>query len=92
MSHLFFQIFCIYCSLNHDIMSANQNSSKTGRLVEAATLARGSMALHEKFDSITCSCSAGSVVDEKMEEVFRKYKKERYEMAFLRNIVSRIMK
>lgn len=69
-------------AMTNGISTLFQSSSKTARLVEAATLARGSMASREKFDSIACSCSASSVVDEEMEEVYRKYKKERDEMAF----------
>ena len=68
--------------MTNGISTLFQSSCKTARLVEAATLARGSKASREMFDSLACSCASSSVVDEEMEEVYRKYKKEREEMDF----------
>ena len=65
--------------MTNGINTLFQTSCKTARLVEAATLARGSKTSREMFDSILCSCSckADSEVDKEMEEVYMKYKKER---------------
>ena len=53
-------------------------------MVEVATLARGSKASRDMFDSIAFSCCSAnaSFKDEEMEEVYKKYKKERDNMDF----------
>ena len=63
--------------MTNGISTLFQSSCKTARLVEAATLARGSKASREMFDSFACCCFDASVKDEEMEEVYKKYKKER---------------
>jgi hypothetical protein len=68
--------------MTNGISTLFQSSCKTARLVEAATLARGSKASREMFDSLACCCSDASVKDEEMEEVYKKYKKERDNMDF----------
>lgn len=45
---------------------------KTGDLIEAATLARGSMKSRSKFDELESKC-----VDEEMKAVYRSYRKDR---------------
>lgn len=63
--------------MTNGISTLFQSSCKTARLMEAATMARGSMASREKFDkSFACYCAEGSM-DKEMEEVYMKYKKER---------------
>lgn len=56
-----------------------KNSCKTARLVEAATLARGSKYSREMFDSMHdyCCSHSDSGVDKELEEIYMKYKKER---------------
>jgi len=49
-----------------------ESGYKTARLVEAATMSRGSMASRMKFDKMARSCA-----DEEMSAVFNSYKKER---------------
>ena len=49
-----------------------ESGYKTARLVEAATMSRGSMASRMKFDMMAESC-----VDEEMSAVYRSYRKER---------------
>ena len=66
--------------MTNGINTLFQTSCKTARLVEAATLARGSKTSREMFDSFACCCFDASVKDEEMEEVYKKYKKERDNM------------
>ena len=68
--------------MTNGISTLFQSSCKTARLVEAATLARGSKASREMFDSFAYCCFDASVKDEEMEEVYKKYKKERDNMDF----------
>lgn len=68
--------------ITNGISTLFQSSCKTARLVEAATMARGSKASREVFDTLACCCASSSVVDEEMKEVYEKYKKERGEMDF----------
>lgn len=68
--------------MTNGISTLFQSSCKTARLVEAATLARGSKASREMFDSMVCCCKENSVVDKEMEEVYEKYKKVRDCMDF----------
>lgn len=68
--------------MTNGISTLFQSSCKTARLVEAATLARGSKASREMFDSMVCCCKESSVVDKEMEEVYEKYKKVRDSMDF----------
>lgn len=68
--------------MTNGISTLFKSSCKTARLVEAATLARGSKASREMFDSFACCCFDASVKDEEMEEVYKKYKKERDNMVF----------
>jgi len=68
--------------MTNGISTLFQSSCKTARLVEAATLARGSKSSREMFDSISCCCKASSSVDKEMEEVYEKYKKVRDSMDF----------
>ena len=68
--------------MTNGISTLFQSSCKTARLVEAATLARGSKASREMFDSFACCCFDSSVKDEEMEEVYKKYKKERDNIDF----------
>lgn len=68
--------------MTNGISTLFQSSCKTARLVEAATLARGSKASREMFDSMVCCCKESSVVDKEMEEVYEKYKKVRDCMDF----------
>lgn len=68
--------------MTNGISTLFQSSCKTARLVEAATLARGSKASREMFDSMVCCCKESSVVDKEMEEVYEKYKKVRDELTF----------
>ena len=49
-----------------------ESGYKTARLVEAATMSRGSMASRMKFDKMAISCA-----DEEMSAVFNSYRKER---------------
>ncbi|MBQ2002158.1 MAG: VWA domain-containing protein [Bacteroidaceae bacterium] len=49
-----------------------ESGYKTARLVEAATMSRGSMASRMKFDKMARSCA-----DEEMSAVFNSYRKER---------------
>ena len=49
-----------------------ESGYKTARLVEAATMSRGSMASRMKFDMMAESCA-----DEEMSAVYRSYRKER---------------
>ena len=49
-----------------------ESGYKTARLVEAATMSRGSMASRMKFDMMAESCA-----DEEMAAVYRSYRKER---------------
>jgi len=49
--------------------------SKTAKLVEAATMSRGSMASRKKFDEMSAAC-----VDPEMAGVFRSYRKEREDL------------
>ena len=63
--------------MTNGISTLFQSSCKTARLVEAATLARGSKSSRAMFDSIACCCKESSVVDKEMEEVYAKYKKAR---------------
>lgn len=68
--------------MTNGINTLFQTSCKTARLVEAATLARGSKSSREMFDSLVCSCSCkdDTEVDKEMEEVYMKYKKVRDSM------------
>ena len=68
--------------ITNGISTLFQSSCKTARLVEAATMTRGSKASREMFDALACCCASSSVVDEEMKEVYEKYKKERDEMHF----------
>jgi len=68
--------------MTNGISTLFQSSCKTARLVEAATLARGSKASREMFDSMVCCCKESSVVDKEMEEVYEKYKKVRDSVDF----------
>ena len=68
--------------MTNGISTLFQSSCKTARLVEAATMTRGSKASREMFDALACCCASSSVVDEEMKEVYEKYKKERDEMHF----------
>ena len=70
--------------MTNGISTLFQSSCKTARLVEVATLARGSKASRDMFDSIAFSCCSAnaSFKDEEMEEVYKKYKKERDNMDF----------
>lgn len=68
--------------MTNGINTLFQTSCKTAKLVEAATLARGSKSSREMFDSLVCSCSCktDSEIDKEMEEVYMKYKKVRDSM------------
>ena len=68
--------------MTNGISTLFQSSCKTARLVEAATIARGSKVSREVLDTLACCCASSSVVDEEMKEVYEKYKKERDEMHF----------
>ena len=68
--------------MTNGISTLFQSSCKTARLVEAATLARGSKASREMFDSMVCCGKESSVVDKEMEEVYEKYKKVRDSVDF----------
>lgn len=65
--------------MTNGISTLFQSSYKTARLVEAATLARGSKVSREMFDSISFKCCSveTSLKDEEMEEIYKEYKKER---------------
>ena len=70
--------------MTNGISTLFQSSCKTARLVEAATLARGSKASRKMFDSMLCCCKESLVVDKEMEEVYEKYKKVRDSIDFLK--------
>ena len=63
--------------MTNGISTLFQSSAKTARLVEAATLARGSKSSRAMFDSMFCCCMESAKIDKEMEEVYMKYKKER---------------
>ena len=68
--------------MTNGISTLFQSSCKTARLVEAATLARGSKSSRMMFDSIVRCCMEDVEVDKELEEVYMKYKKERDRMDF----------
>ena len=68
--------------MTNGISTLFQSSCKTARLVEAATLARGSKSSRMMFDSIVRCCMEDAEVDKELEEVYMKYKKERDCMDF----------